>query len=108
MKYSNHQLSANKVKKPKPARYTSPADIVANAQISDYCQTHVDVINRQSRGVIVAARKRGSHLVSLKWKTGEFVLALCKPGTRVPTDDNIVIAYQACQGVRHQDKEIKL
>ena len=69
----------------------------ANAQISDYCQRHVEVIDRQSRSVIVAARKRGSHLVSLKWKTGEFALALCKPGTRVPTDENIVIAYQACQ-----------
>ena len=95
MKYSNHQPMAAKVKK--HARFTSTADIVANAQISDYCQRHVEVIDRQSRSVIVAARKRGSHLVSLKWKTGEVVLALCKPGTRVPTDENIVIAYQACQ-----------
>ena len=83
--------------KPTPARFETHADIVANAQVHDYCSKLVDELDSHTRGVIAAAQMRGCRLVSINWITGQFALALCKPGTRTPTSKNIVIAYRACR-----------
>ena len=109
MKNTNRSQAASKAQKPSRAPFETHADIVANAKVSDYFPTLVDVSTPNARAVLVAAAKRGSRLVSINWITGEFALALCKPGTSVPTDENIVIAYQACQSGRDtQGKGITL
>jgi hypothetical protein len=98
MKKSNYPRSAApKVQPTKSARFVSPANILANAWISHDCQKYIKDLDPHARSVIEAASEYGANLVSIRWPTGEFALALCKPGYRRPKARNIIAAYHACQ-----------
>lgn len=81
----------------KPARYSTNADIVANAQISDKPEIMgIDQLTPAVRAHIAAALQKGFHLVSVRWPTGQFALMFCEPGTRWPSTKHIITAYKHC------------
>jgi hypothetical protein len=84
----------------------STADILLNAKISDDPNIfRVDLLPRSVQDRIEVARRKGCHLFSIRWPTGESALTLCKPGTSVPTDENIIAAYHECQRMSHLHHE---
>lgn len=82
----------------KRQRYTRQADILANALINDSpAVMGLDQLAPAIQAYIVAARLRGYHPVSVRWKTGEFALMLCAPGTSMPAPEKILEAYYQCR-----------
>lgn len=86
----------------KPAPYTSEAEILANALVSDKPEIMcIDQLTPEVQAHIAAARQKGFHLVSVRWTTGEFALMFCMRGSNMPSPQNVVPAYHQC---RHTNK----
>ena len=82
----------------KRRRYTRQADILAYALINDSpAVMGIDQLSPAIQADIVAARLHGYHPVSVRWKTGEFALMLCEPGTSMPPPEKILEAYYQCR-----------
>ena len=82
----------------KRPRYTRQADILANALINNSpAVMGVDQLSPEIQADIVAACRLGYHPVSVRWKTGEFALMLCEPGTNMPPPEKILEAYYQCR-----------
>ena len=83
---------------PKRPHYTRQADILANALINDSpAVMGLDQLSPAIQAEIVTARLLGYHPVSVRWKTGEFALMLCEPGTNMPPPEKILEAYYQCR-----------
>ena len=82
----------------KRRRYTRQADILAYAMINDSpAVMGLDQLSPAIQAEIVTARLKGYHPVSVRWKTGEFALMLCEPGTSMPAPAKILEAYYQCR-----------
>lgn len=77
--------------------YTTAADILANAQVSDSPEImQLDQLDPANKLHIVTARLHGHHPVSVRWPGGQFALLLCEPGTNMPDPQKVIAAYQHC------------
>jgi len=77
--------------------YTTTADILANALISDSPEImHINQLDKATQTNIVTARLYGYHPVSVRWPGGQFALMFCEPGTNMPAPQKVVAAYQQC------------
>lgn len=77
--------------------YSTPADILANARISDQPEImQLDQLDAQTQMHIVTARLQGYHPVSVRWPGGLFVLMFCEPGTNMPDPQKVIAAYHHC------------
>ena len=86
------------MKQTRPAPYSRQAGILAYALINDSpAVTGIDQLSPAIQAELVAARLRGYHPVSVRWKTGEFALMLCEPGTSMPPPEKILEAYYQCR-----------
>ena len=82
----------------KRRRYTRQADILAYAMINDSpAVMGLDQLSPAIQAEIVTARLKGYHPVSVRWKTGEFALMLCEPGTSMPSPEKILEAFYQCR-----------
>ena len=94
----NRQSPRSQSKSARSSPYTRQADILANAMINDSpAVMGVDQLSPAIQADIVAARLHGYHPVSVRWKTGEFALMLCEPGTSMPPPEKILEAYYQCR-----------
>lgn len=79
------------------APYTTAADIMANALVSDSPEImQIDQLDAATQRHIAAARLQGYHPVSVRWPGGQFVLTFCEPGTNMPDPQKVVTAYRQC------------
>ena len=86
------------MKQPKPARFTRQSDILANAFVNDNpAVMGLNQLAPEIQSQIITARLKGFHPVSVRWKTGEFALMLCEPGTTMPPPQKILEAYYQCR-----------
>jgi hypothetical protein len=70
------------------------AEILAHACISDDPTImKIDQLAPEIQAHILAARLQGFSPVSVRWRTGEFALMFCMPGTDMPSPENIIAAY---------------
>ena len=77
--------------------YTTAADILANAHISDSPEImQLDQLDTATKLHIVTARLQGYHPVSVRWPGGQFALLLCEPGTNMPDPQKVIAAHQQC------------
>ena len=82
----------------KRATYTRQADILANVSVSsDPAVMCIDQLAPVIRAQIYAARLKGFRPVSLSWRTGEFALTTCVPGSDMPSVEKILEAYYQCR-----------
>ena len=85
-------------KSPKRPHYTRQADILASAMVNDSpAAVGLDQLSPAIQAYIVAARLRGYHPVSVRWKTGEFALMLRATGKSMPPPEKILEAYYQCR-----------
>lgn len=93
----SQQLHRIKSEFVKSSRYTRQADIMANALINDSpAVMGIDQLSPEIQAEIVTARLLGYLPVSVRWKTGEFALMLCAPGTNMPPPEKILEAFYQC------------
>ena len=79
------------------APYTTTAEILANALISDNPEImQLDQLDAATQLQIVTARLHGYHPVSVRWAGGLFALMFCEPGTNMPHPQQVIAAYQQC------------
>ncbi len=79
------------------ARYTTAADILAAAIISDSPEImQLDQLDDATQRLFASARLFGCNPVSVRWSGGQFALLLCEPGSSWPDPHNVVAAYQHC------------
>ena len=77
--------------------YTTAADILANALISDNPKImQLDQLDEATQQLFASARLRGRQPVSVRWPGGQFALMLCEPGSDWPDPHKVVAAYQQC------------
>ena len=77
--------------------YTTPADILANAVVSDSPEImELDQLDALTQIHIVTARLQGYQPVSVRWPGGLFVLMFCEPGCQWPDPQNVIRAYHHC------------
>ena len=70
------------------------AAILANALINDSpAVMGLDQLSPAIQAEIVTTRLKGYHPVSVRWKTGEFALMFCEPGTSMPPPQKILEAF---------------
>ena len=92
------------MKPSKSTPYTTEADILANAQISDQPEIMcIDQLAPEIQAHIEAGRQSGLHLVSVRWLTGQFVYMFCEPGTNMPRPQKVIQAYYQCLGTAVTD-----
>lgn len=78
-------------------RYTTAADILANAMFSDDPEDiAVHELSEDHRLFIMTARLQGGRPISVRWPGGQFAILFCEPGTDTPSLPNILRAYRAC------------
>jgi len=77
--------------------YTTTAEILANAQISDSPEImQLNQLDPATRLHIVTARIHGFRPVSVRWPGGQFALMFCEPGTNMPSPQKVIQAYRQC------------
>ena len=94
----NRQSLRSQGKSARSSPHTRQADILANAMINDSpAVMGIDQLPPAIQADIVAARLHGYRPVSVRWKTGEFALMLCEPGTNMPPPHKILEAFYQCR-----------
>jgi len=79
----------------KSAGYTTAADILANALVSDDPNImQLDRLPQDALDQALKSRLLGQRIVSVRWVTGEFLIMPCKPGTDMPDPAMVVAGYR--------------
>ena len=77
--------------------YSTAADILANALISDNPEImQLDQLDEATKQLLESARLDGHNPVSVRWLGGQFALLLCEPGSDWPDPRQVIAAYQRC------------
>ncbi|WP_210546576.1 hypothetical protein [Rhodoferax sp. PAMC 29310] len=84
--------------KPNAIHYSTYADILANALVSDRPEImQIEQLSPAVRAQIASGQQQGLHLVSVRWLSGQFALMFCEPGCNMPSSEKVIAAYSQCR-----------
>lgn len=73
-------------------------EILSTAYISDDVhKSFPDGLPEELDRQIAIEKLRGNQVVRVYWRSGEFALMPCMPGTNMPSPKDIITAYRGCQ-----------